>query len=107
MKGSVESRTEIDTTGSTTCDKMIAIVKGDTVYTGCETGYIFSDCKWYSMTVNSSDSSSDYGSSGAQPDFSNVPTSQIDCKPWNYDASKFTPTGKVCSLEDLMSGYQQ
>ncbi|MFH1785379.1 MAG: hypothetical protein ABH842_03040 [Candidatus Micrarchaeota archaeon] len=107
MKGEDEMRTQIDAPGD--CEKMAYIAKGNTFYMGCETGFIFADCNWYSITVEPSNYTTDpdpysyTASTSSQPDFSSVPSSQIDCKPWIYDPSKFVPSGKVCDMNDLMN----
>jgi hypothetical protein len=112
MKGDKEVRTEVSTSSSQ-CSKSVSIIKDDKWYMGCENSNIMGTCKWlkFNMTSSSDDDSTggDYSASYSAPDFSEVPSTKINCQPWVYDASKFTPSGgTVCSFEDLMKGmYQQ
>lgn len=99
MKGSQEIRNEIVVSGSQ-CTKMVGILKQGNYYLGCLEGTLFPGCDWLSM---SQQSTNDAASAYSAPDYSDVPSSKISCLPWVYDASKFTTTGKVCSLDDIFN----
>lgn len=101
LKGSQEIRNEISTPESESCTKMVGILKQGKYYIGCAQGTLFPGCDWLSIDQQTTESA---GATGYDaPDYSDVPSSKISCLPWVYDASKFTTTGKVCSLDDLMN----
>jgi hypothetical protein len=105
MKGSDEVRSEVDVSGAEACTRMVSIMKGKTFYTGCANDDIMPNCKWLQMTVQ--DSGTTTPGASQPPDYADVPPAQINCVPWVYDASKFTVSGTVCNLDDMMKGYQQ
>lgn len=110
MKGEDEVRTEmpVNASSGSTCTKFIGIMKGNTFYMGCGTGeemFEGTGCQWLEMELNESETSGGTTTT-EQPDFSNTPSTQINCRPWVYDASKFIPTGKTCTFEEMMQAYQ-
>ncbi|MCI0503952.1 hypothetical protein L0Y65_04535 [Candidatus Micrarchaeota archaeon] len=106
MKGGDEVRSEVAITQEgSTCGKMVSIMKGDDFYMGCADGTLFPQCDWLHMTSETTGASGP--ASSEPPDYSEVPPAKINCVPWIYDASKFATPGKVCSMDDLMQGYQQ
>jgi hypothetical protein len=105
MKGSDEVRSEVDMSGAEACTHMVSIMKGKTFYTGCANEDIMPNCKWLQMTIQ--DSGTATAGTSKPPDYADVPPAQITCVPWVYDASKFTVSGTVCNLDDMMKGYQQ
>lgn len=104
MKGSDEVRSEIPVEGGTPCATMITIMKGGKAYTGCDSGEFFPGCPW--IEAQSAGSGGTGTGQGASTDFSSVPASEIHCVPWTYDASKFEPSGKVCTQQDIMNAYK-
>ncbi|MDD5171885.1 MAG: hypothetical protein PHF60_02500 [Candidatus ainarchaeum sp.] len=104
MKNSGEMRNEITLEGVSMCTKMISIMKGNTIYSGCE-GEKYppgssSSCDWLTTVIEETNATA--GTS--QPsDYSNVPATQINCVPWVPDDSKFATPGHVCTQEDLMN----
>ncbi|MBU0532917.1 hypothetical protein KKB44_05490 [Candidatus Micrarchaeota archaeon] len=46
----------------------------------------------------------------SEPDFEDVPSEDISCVPWIYDASKFQTSGKACTMDDyideMMAAYE-
>lgn len=112
MKGEGEMRIETPMEGqqaSTGCTKSIFIMKGTTSYVGCEGGSMFSgtSCDWLMMESEPSAGGGTAGGAYEAPDYSNVPSTQISCVPWVYDASKFMPSDSTCTLQDLMGGQYQ
>jgi hypothetical protein len=105
MKGSDEVRSEVDVEGAEACTRMVSIMKGKTFYTGCVDDEIMPNCKWLQMTIQ--DSGTTTTGTSQPPDYADVPPAQINCVPWVYDASKFSVSGTVCNLDDMMQGYQQ
>ncbi|VVC04308.1 Uncharacterised protein [Candidatus Bilamarchaeum dharawalense] len=103
MKGNQEMRTEIPA-ASGDCTKMVGIMKGQTYYVGCADGTMFPGCQW--LMIEQSNGNQGVAGSFQTPDYSDVPTSKIDCRPWLYDPSKFATPGKVCSMDDLMKSYE-
>lgn len=92
------------------CDKVILIRKGDTLYNGCE-GQKYppgTSCDWVKFVMDQSEPG---GPSTEPPDYSDVPSEQINCVPWVVDESKFATPGKVCTMEDIqnemMNQYNQ
>lgn len=115
MNGENEMRSEIAITQPAQCDKFLYIYKDDMVYMGCEGGNLFAgaemfeDCDWLVFsesegTMESGETTTTYQAS--TPEFEDVPSTQINCIPWVYDASKFDTPGKTCDMEELMSGYE-
>lgn len=108
-KDNVRSEVAVNTAGST-CTKIVSIGKGNIYYMGCMEGALFpstggaenpfAGCDWLSMSANQS--STPGASTNSVPDYSDVPSSQINCQPWIYDASKFAVNGKVCDLDQIM-----
>jgi hypothetical protein len=107
MKGSEEIREEVSTTDSVDCAKTIVILKDKKMYLGCEEGDLFGTCKWMEFNLTEGETQPSGGAAGTyeSPDLTDVPATQISCLPWIYDASKFIPSGKVCTMEDLLGGY--
>ncbi len=116
MNGEEEIRTEIPVEESEglTCTKFVTIVKGKKFYMGCEDGEFMpeSDCDWLKFESDEEGESTMVTEmefeSGATvgTDYSDVPPSDIDCRPWIYDSAKFVPVGEICTMEDLMQGYE-
>ena len=111
--GQGNSRIEsTDQAMSSGCSKWVVILQKEKMYWGCEGGNYppGTDCDWMlfeqSENATSSQVDVDYGDGGGfDTDYSDVPPADIDCKPWVLDPSKFTPSGEICDMEDLMSGY--
>jgi hypothetical protein len=92
------------------CSEYVMISTAEKVYFGCAGGEFIPGCDWLEMTSSGANSSLEgsleFTSGGSMDtDYSDVPASQISCVPWIPDSSKFNPSGTVCSLEDLMQGY--
>lgn len=99
------------------CTKFIYIQKADSVYFGCEGGNYppGSSCNWLQMTVEEGDyeeyDEESYETSFETYDyeFEALSSTQIACKPWLYDASKFETPGNVCDMdtyiEEMMQQY--
>ena len=109
IKGEKELRYDYTSSESTDCPKGNVIVQGDTTYFACE-GQKFAgtDCDWFKVTANESESGGEATGATAGPsasDFEDLPATSFNCKPWIPDSSKFTTSGKVCTMEDLMQGY--
>ncbi len=111
MNGESEIRSEIPYS-SESCSKTVAIIKGKKSYIGCEGQMIVPKCNWLEFDINDSkpetNESSQTGTYTAEDyaeDYKDVPTSDIKCQAWVYDASKFTTPGKICNLEDMMNNY--
>jgi hypothetical protein len=104
MKDSETMLMEVDVSSQNPeCGTSLVMVKDNVAYMSCTNGPIFLDCDWYSveMETTSGDATETY----TAPDFSSVPSSDINCVPWTYDESKFATSGEVCTMEDLIAGY--
>lgn len=90
------------------CAKFIWINKDYNVYVGCEGGHYPPEttCNWLliAAAADEEEPTGEMEAPGAyeSPALENVPSTQISCRPWLYDASKFQTSGKVCTFEDLM-----
>ncbi len=111
MQGKDNVRSEVAVTSAgATCTRIVSIGKGNIYYMGCMEGALFpagggaenpfAGCEWLSMSANQS--STPGATTNSVPDYSNVPSAQINCQPWIYDASKFAVNGKVCDLDQIM-----
>lgn len=97
----------------TGCSKFVVIQKTGKIYIGCDTSKYppGTDCDWMMMEseaesgTSSMESEIEFGSGSFDTDYSDVPASKISCKPWMLDSSKFNPSGKACTIQDLMQGY--
>ncbi len=101
MKDKDNVRNEIPLTDASVCPKMISIMKGDTVYSGCE-GKKYppgTSCDWMKFVTNNTGTTA---GSTTTPDYTDVPSTQISCLPWVPDDSKFATSGKVCTQQDIM-----
>jgi hypothetical protein len=110
IKTEKELRIEYTSPQSTDCPKGNVIVLGDTTYFACEgKKFMGTDCDWCKVKANESDTSGTTGTSTgpSASDFKDLPSTSFNCKPWIYDSTKFTTSGKVCTMEDLMKGYTQ
>lgn len=103
--GSDDIRMEI-TGQSPTCPTAYYVIKeGGTMYMTCATGQLFEgmDCDWLVITPDPSEPDSGYEA----PDLTDVPPSNIQCKVWVYDDTKFQTPGTTCTMEDLFQGMYQ
>ena len=97
----------------TGCRKFVVIQKTGKIYIGCDTSKYppGTDCDWMMMEseaesgTSSMESEIEFGEGSFNTDYSDVPASKISCKPWVLDSSKFNPSGKACTIQDLMQGY--
>lgn len=96
------------------CSKFIVIQSDKVVYIGCE-GEKYppgTQCDWMMMESEDTGNTTmqtqvDVGSGGGfSTDYSDVPASQISCVPWVPDSTMFQAPGKLCTISDLMQGYQ-
>jgi hypothetical protein len=110
-KDSANWRSEMLTPQLESCQKTISIFKDDEVYTGCEDGSMIPGCDWFlsvmdtETTENLQQNIEDLPASSY--DYSDIPSSNIDCALWIYEESKLTPSGVICTQEDLMNMYSQ
>ena len=68
----------------------------------------FAGCDWLEMTYNASAATASGGASTGGSDASSVQKAnpaQFSCQPWIPDASKFTTSGNVCNLDQMMKQY--
>lgn len=89
------------TTGSTSiCSKMIFIVKDSKIYSGCEgEKYLGSSCDW----ILTPEQESQTPGTSQPPDYSDIPSQQINCVPWVPDDSKFATSGRACTQEEFQN----
>lgn len=99
--GSEDVRMEV-TGASPTCPTAYYIIKDETMYMTCATGQLFEgmDCDWLVITPDPSEPDSGYEA----PDLSDADPSNINCKVWIYDDTKFQTPGTLCTMEDLFGG---
>ncbi len=95
------------------CSKLVYVASGSTVALGCEGGNYppGSSCNWLVMSdVGDSEPTETEMGDYSSPEFGDVPAAQISCKPWIPDSSKFSTSGKTCTMDDymdeMMAGYQ-
>jgi len=115
MKGSeyrVEMPMSAAYSGAYGCkNSIVTFSKGNDLYMGCDSGQLMQayGCDWLKITSNTTSSSS--GSSGSttsssftSSDLEKLPSTSFSCSAWLYDASKFTASGKVCTMDDILAG---
>jgi hypothetical protein len=94
LKGGAELRVEtVGGAGMSQCSKTISIVRGSTVYVGCDGKMIMPSCDWFRSSYDPSEPgvSSTFN-------FKDLPPSQIACRDWEYDSSEFDTPGNSCHL---------
>jgi hypothetical protein len=111
-KGNVRIETPNTQSSSTgTCSGNMVIISSSTkMDMGCQSGQLFQGCDWFEVPLNQSTTSggSMGGSTGGSPqsqapDLTNVPSTQFNCQPWVLDTSKFSTSGKICSMQDIIN----
>src|SRR4030095_15608755 len=114
LKGSEMIRTEVPTKNSKGCQVMAVIQKDKKMYMGCSSGEAFmpgSECDWllFAPTPGQNGTMTTQvqttGGSSVDTDFGDLAPSQIDCKAWVYDSSKFETVGKVCSFDQIVPSH--
>lgn len=107
-KGEDEIRQEFEA-GELDCSKFVVIHKPNAMYMGCPGEYYppESTCNWLVMEFEESEEPVEptgdmTGATYAAPELGDVPSTQISCRPWIYDASKFQAPGKTCTMEEFM-----
>ncbi len=105
MKGEDEIRIESMST-QPDCPKVISIFTEDVMYVGCEGQQILPDlgCDWMKFEAEEETSATESAPVTAS-DLEDLPPTSYSCQPWIYDSSKFTASGKACTMEDIMQGY--
>lgn len=99
-----DMRSETPMQGGGSCPKLIAIMKADKYYVGCEQGELVQGCQWFVFPVTGSSSATGVtGSAFGKPDYSGVPAAQISCTPWIPDGTKFQEPVGACNLQDIMN----
>ncbi len=97
-------RSETPMQGGGVCPKVIAIMKADKYYVGCEQSELMPGCQWFVFPVTGSNSATGVaGSAFGKPDYSGVPAAQISCTPWIPDGTKFQEPAGACNLQDIMN----
>lgn len=86
------------------CSQVAVIIKDKTMYMKCTDGVMFeganSECVWVQFDLESQGQGA---GSSATTDYSNLSSSDINCRPWLIDESKFVVDGKACTFEELYS----
>ncbi|MFN7991443.1 MAG: hypothetical protein U0R44_04775 [Candidatus Micrarchaeia archaeon] len=94
LKGGSELRVEtVGGAGMSQCSKTVSIVRKDKVFVGCDGKMIMPSCDWFG-----SDYDPALPGESSTFNFRETPPSQISCRDWAYDQSKFVTGGNVCHL---------
>ncbi|MEW6722370.1 MAG: hypothetical protein AB1324_03845 [Candidatus Micrarchaeota archaeon] len=107
MKDSSTLRVESPTQNAQGCQEMVVIMKNNEkkMYMGCPDGQFMPGCDWLVFTLEGNGTMqgqvSTTGGTEVDTDFSDIPPSDLDCRAWVYDASKFDTGGKVCDLSSM------
>jgi len=90
-------------TSESACDKYVIIMTGGVMYIGCDGEPVLPDinCVWMEYALDETDSSGAGASSSINSDMENIPSTDMTCKPWVYDASKFSVQGESCTIEEI------
>ena len=89
MKGTAEMRFEETSSGLAQCPQgTITVIRDTRRYAGCEGKTIFPGCDWFR---------SDH-SGGLPEQFRGLPASDVRCRAWVYDKTKFQTPGQSCSM---------
>ncbi len=116
MNGQGVTRVEVPATSSdSTCNMTVILMQGNKFDMSCAQGSMmggaggpFAGCDWLEMTYNASAQTATGGASGGSSDASSVQNAkpaQFSCQPWVPDSSKFTTSGNVCNLDQIMKQY--
>ena len=90
MVGTEKMRYEETTSGIGQCSsaKTITVIRETRRYVGCEGRTVFPGCYWFR---------SDH-SGGLPEQFRGLPPSDVNCRAWTYDETKFQTPGQSCSM---------
>ncbi len=113
MNGAGVTRMEVPATSSdSTCNMTVILMQGNKFDMSCAQGSMmggstgpFAGCDWIEMTFNQSATTTGGSASSGTSEASSVqsaPAAQFSCQPWVPDASKFTTSGNVCNLDQMM-----
>lgn len=111
--GSAKSRVEFETaqnTGRDSCQRMAIISQNmNSADIGCISGQAYmANCNWLHMEFEQSeveDVERSVSTPSGTPDYTRLPPTSYNCRPWIVDNSKFQTSGRVCTMEDLTAGY--
>ena len=111
MKGENRIRYEYEFAG----ENMVMIMRDDVTYFTNMIAEDYPQCAWLSVEAEEPEPAEpgepgDYQYTYEPPDFEDMPETTIECSPWTYDESMFTPpTTNVCTMEEwtelLTGGY--
>lgn len=110
--GSSKTRVEFEssaTTGRESCQRMAVVGQNRNSATiGCISGQAYiPNCDWLMMEFNQSDVEDveqTYATPSGTPDYTSLPPTSYNCRPWIVDQNKFATPGRVCNFEDMMGG---
>ncbi len=116
MNGQGVTRLEVPATSAdSTCNMTVVLMQGNKFDMTCTQGSMmggnqgpFAGCDWIEMTINATATATGGSSSSGSSEASSIqkaPAAQFSCQPWLPDSSKFTTSGKVCNLDQIMNQY--
>ena len=93
------------------CSKFVWINKANDIYLCCEGGDLLPnstcDCLFFECKEGEEPTEAGAAEGYSAPGLAGVPSTQISCRPWLYDPSKFQAAGRVCTMDEYIQEMMQ